>query len=195
MLSGRTRAFLHFFLRAAHARSAENLQKIRARFGTNIAPNFWRRRCTRVATSRNFRVELECFSWSTPAERAHFCISFCARRARVRRKICSKHARVSAKTFASSVAMTPHTRRNFARFPLPKLHAFRPNARIFACVLARGACAFGGKSGGKNARVSAQTLRVICSDGAAHVAQPHEISPSNSHAFRGARSPNARMFA
>ena len=86
-LSGRTRALknvLHVFWRAARARhtarSAENLRKKCASFGA-IARHLQRRRCTRGATSRNFYVEIACFSWCTLAERAHFCMIF-ARNAR-----------------------------------------------------------------------------------------------------------------
>ena len=85
-----------------------------------------------------------------PAERAHVCICFCARRVHVRRKICRKHAHVSAQTLriicGDGAARVAQLRATSAT----KMHAFRgarqPNARIFAFVFARGACACGGKS-------------------------------------------------
>ena len=75
-LSGRTRAFLHVFLRATRARSAQNLQKTCANLGANIACHQRRRCCSRGASLRHFCLKIGRFLLCKPAERARFCICF-----------------------------------------------------------------------------------------------------------------------
>ena len=50
---------------------------------------------------------------------------------------------------ASSMTTLPHTWCNLAQVSLPESHVFRPSARIFAFVFARGACACGANSAEK----------------------------------------------
>ena len=134
------RIFAFVFARGAcacGANSAEKVCKLRRKHCMSSLATALHTRSNLAQIPRRNRTSFVVHASGTRA----FLHLFCARCARVGRKLCRKDAQNSAQMLASSAVTMLHMRRNFAQFSWPESHAFRPVARIFAFLFARGTCA------------------------------------------------------